>query len=304
MANQIPVFSIIIPTYNRAPLIEKTLKCLEEQTFQDFETIVVDNCSSDNIKEVIAPFVESGKVRFIQHNKNYERAKSRNTGLENAHGKYATLLDSDDVLFPAFFERANDFIAKNNNVKVFHSLYNILDENGDVYYKIQFPEITSDMSHLVEGNYLSCHAVFLEREVYQAFRFDTNPELTGHEDYEFWLRVLAHYPLQRLPEYNSAMIEHKGRSFSGFTIGQTLKQRAYVIEKFSNDAFLKNRYGKQLNRLNASFFVYAAVQCNLGELYSKALWCLKQAVKIDTSILFTKRFIRSLQIALFKERIK
>lgn len=299
-----PVFSVIIPTYNRAHLIEKILKCLDEQTFQNFETIIVDNCSTDNIKEVIAPFVALGKVRFIQHDKNYERAKSRNTGLEHANGKFATLLDSDDILFPTFFERANDFIVTNPETKVFHSLYNIIDENGNVYYKIHFPEITIDMSHLVEGNYLSCHAVFLEKEVYQTFRFDTNPELTGHEDYEFWLRVLAHYSLQRLPEYNSAMIEHKGRSFSGFSITQTLKQREYVIQKFSADKFLRQRYGKHLNRLNASFYVYAAVQCNLGGLYHKALWCLKEAIKIDASILFTKRFIRSLQIALLKEKIK
>ena len=100
------------------------------------------------------------------------------------------------------------------------------------------------------------------------------------------------------------MIEHKGRSFSGFTIDQTLKQREYVIGKFSKDEFLKNRYGKHLNWLNASFYVYAAVQCNLGGLYNKALWCLKEAAKIDPSILLTKRFVRSLQIAAFKMKIK
>lgn len=304
MSTKEPFFSLIIPTYNRAHLIEKIIQFTEEQTFRDFEIIVVDNCSNDNIKDVIAPFVTAGKVRFIQHDKNYERAKSRNTGLENARGQFATLLDSDDVLFPAFFEKAHAFVINNEGVKVFHSLYNILDENGNVFYKIPFPKITSDMSHLVEGNYLSCHAVFLEKEVYQSFRFDTNPELTGHEDYEFWLRILAHYPLQRLAEYNSAMIEHKGRSFSGFTVEQTLKQREYVIHKFEADEFLKLRYGQHLTRLNASFYVYAAVQCNLGGLHKKALWCLKEAFKIDKNILFTRRFIRSTQVAIFKQTIK
>ena len=82
--------------------------------------------------------ISSNQITFIQHDKNYERAKSRNTGLENAKGKYATLLDSDDIIFPHFLERAYHFIKKNNECKVFHSLYNILNEKHEIHYKIKF----------------------------------------------------------------------------------------------------------------------------------------------------------------------
>ena len=58
----IPFFSIIIPTYNRAHIISNVLSCLEKQTFKNFETIIVDNCSNDNIKEVLNDKITSNEI--------------------------------------------------------------------------------------------------------------------------------------------------------------------------------------------------------------------------------------------------
>ena len=73
-----PFFSVIIPTYNRAKTITNTLKSVMIQQFQDFEVLIVDNDSSDNIEEVLAKYVSTGKVRFFRNDQNYERSFSRN----------------------------------------------------------------------------------------------------------------------------------------------------------------------------------------------------------------------------------
>lgn len=298
-----PLFSVIIPTYNRAHIILKLIKSLKNQSYKNFEIIVVDNCSTDNIKEVLKDLIRNKEIIFIQHDKNYERAKSRNTGFENANGEFATLLDSDDIVFSFFLKDAKSFIEKNKNAKVFHSLYNIIDETGKLYYKIKFPKITNDMSHIVNGNYLSCHAVFLHKEVFKSNKLDANPTLTGYEDYEYWLRVLAYYKLYRIPKYNSAMIQHRGRSISSFTPELSNKQAAYILNKFKRDPVLKKKYNKKLKRLAATFFLYSSVQSNMKKDFKSTRKFLKNAFLEDYTIIFTFRFLRTLQISIFKINI-
>ena len=91
-----PRFSVIIPTYNQAQFLQKAIQSVIDQTYKDWEMIIVDNYSTDNTDEILKPYVEKGLIRYIKHDKNYERAKSRNTGMQNAKGDFLTLLDSDD----------------------------------------------------------------------------------------------------------------------------------------------------------------------------------------------------------------
>lgn len=115
-------FSVVIPTYNRAQFIEKTLESVFEQTYPHYEVIVVDNCSTDNTCELLKPYVDEGKIKFIRHSENLERAHSRNTGIENARGDFLTLLDSDDFMFEENLSDAARFAKENPEIKVFHNL--------------------------------------------------------------------------------------------------------------------------------------------------------------------------------------
>src|SRR5437763_896094 len=105
-----PFFSVVIPTYNRAEFILNTLNTVFAQSFEDFEVIVVDDCSTDNTVELLAPLIETNKIIFVQHDKNYERAKARNTGAKLAKGKYLTYLDSDDFMYSDNLKDAYDFV--------------------------------------------------------------------------------------------------------------------------------------------------------------------------------------------------
>ena len=96
-----PSFSIIIPTYNRADLIMETINSVFAQSYTNYEILVVDNCSTDNTALLLQPLIDENKIKFIKHDRNYERSRSRNTGMENATGDYLTFLDSDDFMYPS-----------------------------------------------------------------------------------------------------------------------------------------------------------------------------------------------------------
>ena len=88
------LISIIIPTYNRAKLIERSLKSIEKQTLKNFEIIIIDNFSTDNTSAVIKFFTSVIKYFVVDNNNNI--ARSRNFGINNSKGSIIAFLDSDD----------------------------------------------------------------------------------------------------------------------------------------------------------------------------------------------------------------
>jgi len=232
-------FSVVIPTYNRAHLILKTLNSVLNQSFRDFEILVVDNCSTDNTCEVLSQVLDSGKVKFIRHDRNYERAKSRNTGMENAQGEYVTFLDSDDLMWRSNLEDADTYIMENPDIRFFHNLYNIVSTDNKMIYSPRFPRTKNLAKAIASGNFLSCIGVFIHKEVYQGIRFDTNSLLTGSEDHEFWLRVAAKYSrLGRINKVNSSLVSHGERSFNIKNIDDIRRRYQYIIKKIQEDTSL------------------------------------------------------------------
>ena len=87
-------FTVIIPLYNKENHIENTLKSVLNQSFQDFEILIIEDCSTDNSKKV-AESVTSDKIKIIQHEKNKGLSASRNTGIANANATYLAFLEKN-----------------------------------------------------------------------------------------------------------------------------------------------------------------------------------------------------------------
>lgn len=99
-----PLVSVIIPTYNRANLIQRAVRSVLAQTYAKFELIVVDDCSLDNTVSLVSA-VQDDRVKVIRHQANQGEGASRNTGMQVSRGKYAAFLDSDDEWLPSKLER-------------------------------------------------------------------------------------------------------------------------------------------------------------------------------------------------------
>ena len=98
-----PKVTVVITTYNRAGLLTRAVESVLAQTFTDFEIIIVDDCSSDNIQEVIAS-LDDPRIRSFRHERNRGLSAARNTAIFNARGEYVALLDDDDEWLPVNLE--------------------------------------------------------------------------------------------------------------------------------------------------------------------------------------------------------
>jgi glycosyltransferase involved in cell wall biosynthesis len=294
------LFTIVIPTYNRGTLILDTLETVLGQSYRNFEIIVVDNYSTDNTDEVLKPFVDKGLIRYIKHDKNYERAKSRNTGMQNAKGDFLTLLDSDDFMYVDCLKDAAEYVLNHPDIKVFQNKYELVNEKREKIYSYGFPSLENQYKALCSGNFMACIGGFLHREVYTKIQFDTTRELTGSEDYEYWFRVFAKYRVGRIDKVNSGVLQHEGRSVNFDTFDLMVKHKEYMVAMIRRHSSVKEKFEKYIPRFEASFMIYAAIKANQARLFRKALSLLYLALKADFSVLFSKRFIRVYQIALFR----
>jgi glycosyltransferase involved in cell wall biosynthesis len=292
-----PFFSVIIPTYNRERLLLRTLGTVLGQTFTDYEILVVDNCSTDRTEDVLRPYVAAGKVRFLKHDRNYERACSRNTGLENAAGRFVTFLDSDDLMYPDNLADAHAYALAHADVPLFQNLYELVDEGGRILHRYRVPSLRDPVRAIAEGNFLSCIGVFLRRDFYQRFRFSTDPALTGSEDWDYWLRVVPHCRVGRINRVNSGIVHHGARTVTTQRLAAVQERIERLVRRVVEDRELAAVYRPHLRRMESSSLVFLASTANSGGQYRQALGYLRAAVRKEPGVAFSLRFLRALQIA-------
>jgi glycosyltransferase involved in cell wall biosynthesis len=294
-------FSVVVPTYNRAGLIPKTLDSILTQTYGNYEIIVVDNGSTDNTLEVLRPYEEKSQIMVIRNPVNQERCVSRNLGMKAATGDFLTLLDSDDLMHPDNLKDAAVFIRNNPRYLFFHNFYQAVNDKGEVTYRQK--KIRSN-KHAVRsisyGNFIACIGVFLAKEIYEAYKFDENPAVIGSEDWELWIRILARYPLGRIKKINNSILEHISRSTLGFSVESIMERRKYIIDKIKSTPELKAVYGKYLNVMMASGYVFSASTANGAGLYQAARGFIREALRYNPLLLFDLPFLRIIQVNAFR----
>ena len=126
------MISIVVPVYNAAPYIENTVQMVLQQTYQDFELILVDDCSTDNSVALLEELLEQRKdvrLRLVKKERNQGAAAARNTGLDMASGRYIAFLDADDVWLPHRLEASLRFMEEKKAGFVF-SAYEFGDEQA------------------------------------------------------------------------------------------------------------------------------------------------------------------------------
>jgi len=299
-----PFFSIVIPSYNRGHLIEKTLNTIFKQSFSDFEIIVVDNCSTDNTVNTLKKYSNLENFRLIVNDRNYERAYSRNVGLKNANGKFVTLIDSDDLMYPNCLSDAYNFSIQNPGFNIFHNHYVMVDKNGQEIYKYSFPNSKNFRRKICQGNFLSCIGVFISKEVYSKYAFDLHQGLIGSEDWDFWFRILGEHDLGIIPQINSAIVHHDERSINSFAVDEIVARKQYVMNKIKTDPQLNKSYLKYWDEMEASIYLFASSMANKSGMYTFARKYAIKAFKLKPSIIFGYRFLRIMQISLFKIKNK
>lgn len=270
-----PFFSIIIPTYNRAELLLKTLLTFKKQEFSDFEVIVVDDGGNDHSKAVVT---ELNDNRFVYYWKeNGERGAARNYGAERANGKYVNFFDSDDLAYPNFLNLAMEALQLFPETEVFALGYDIKSETGKQIKKVLPKSPTRE--HLYKGNYLSCNSVFVHRDVFLKHRFNEDRTLSGSEDFELWLRLAARYDFPVLPKVGFSLIHHADRSVFNFNPEPLILRKEKMLEYMFSDSEVVKVFGKHKKRMTADAWRYVSLHLMLSGHKKLAMEYFWKAVK-------------------------
>ncbi|MBR2731802.1 MAG: glycosyltransferase family 2 protein [Clostridia bacterium] len=121
--------SIVMPSWNTARFIAESIQSVLDQTYRNWELLIVDDCSTDQTNDVVRPFLQDARIRYFKNDKNCGAALTRNRALREAQGEWIAFLDSDDLWAPEKLEKQLRFMRENGCVFSYHA-YRKIDEDG------------------------------------------------------------------------------------------------------------------------------------------------------------------------------
>jgi glycosyltransferase involved in cell wall biosynthesis len=277
-------FSIIIPVYNRSHLLSETIDTVLSQSYSNFELLIVDDGSTENIIQVLEKkYGNEIRVKYFRK-QNEERGAARNYGLKNANGDYAVFFDSDDLMKPHYLETLNKIIIERPGVKLLATKYNY-DNNGSVE---NHPELLNlkegwyDQSLFLKGNILACnYCVKIKSNNYKLF--PPERELASMEDWLFLLENLEGNKIFIKDEICITMRQHDERSMSNNqkVIEARRKATTWALSKLSLSPASKK-----------TLVAWSHYFCGIHEyLDFKRGAAVKEAITAITSDGFQKKFL-------------
>ena len=188
-----PKISVIIPTHNRAELLRKAIASVLNQTFKDFELIIVDEASTDNTEEIVKEFMkEDDRIRYLRYELNSKKPSiARNRGIAVAKGEYLAFLDDDDVWLSRKLEMQIE-LAEQQDLDLVGCNYLLVNEKGEMMGKIIFPEWIREnlLKALMRGVfYPNLSGLIVRRNILRDVGL-LDEKLTWGEDLELVIRLI------------------------------------------------------------------------------------------------------------------
>ena len=165
------MINVIIPAYNCRTTLGRTLSSLVAQTDPNFEVIVVDDCSIEDLKSIVDDYTNKLNIIYIRNEQNLGCGMSRQVGIDNATQKFITFLDSDDMFMPYTIETFNSIIEAKPDTEYLHSYFYeqiVIDNNPAIY--------------LWKDNYTACHGKLYNVELIKKYGIRNSPLVKWADD--------------------------------------------------------------------------------------------------------------------------
>jgi glycosyltransferase involved in cell wall biosynthesis len=191
-----PAVSVIIPAYNRADSIRHAIDSVLAQSMDDFELIVVDDCSTDDTVAVVNAMGDP-RIRVLRHDTNRRAAAARNTGIRAALGKWVAFLDSDDAWLPDKLKLQWQSLENGpEDVRAGCTGYHLID--GDATF-VKVPQLVTHQDMFMGCDLSPGSTLMVRRDVFDEVGFN-NEDFVRYEDWDWALRYTAHYRMGVLPQ--------------------------------------------------------------------------------------------------------
>lgn len=212
-----PLVSVIVTTYNRKELLKETIDSILNQTFRDFELIVVDNYSNYDFLSYMKSFNDS-RIRSFQNQNNGIIVVNRNYGIKKAKGEYIAVCDDDDLWLPLKLEKQVEFLNSNQEVAVVGSHYMSIDENGNYLHELKWPVgSVSNFFYILTGHNPVGHpCVMYKKKVIEEVGY-YREEYSKSEDTDLWFRIYHNgYRCDNIPQILTYYRKHSKQASTVF----------------------------------------------------------------------------------------
>ena len=294
-----PKVSVIIPVYNSMSFLTQTLESVFNQSYQDFEVIIVNDGSTDGINEWISK-ISDPRVKYISQ-QNQGPSVARNTGIANAEGMYLAFLDADDLWHPMKLEKQVDILDKNPEVGLVYSWVASLDERGNIKGKIRKNYAEENVwQKIIEHNIIECGSNPMIRRICFEKLGNFDPKIAYAQDWHMWLKIASCYQFKLIKEplvyYRS---HNNNRSMKWHLMEQSYQ---LIIENVFADVASNLQAFK--NRCYSFAYLRIAwkILQNLNGEYQKSLEFTTKAIAYYPPVIFSREYIR-LNLAIILVRL-
>lgn len=261
-----PLVSIITPTFNSEAYIGEAIESVVDQTWQNWEMLIIDDGSTDATEAVIARYSARDKrIKYFSLGFNSGRPSvPRNHGIKRAEGSYIAFLDSDDLWLPGKLERQVLFMEENKHVFMTYTRC-VVQENGKVT-KVK-PTISRQGSIFTPlflfNNFIPCLTVMIRHggEYRDKYLFDEDLRLRAIEDYDLWLSIARHEKVSFIDESLAVFRLRRGSIFGSGGLKAYINRGNLVIRKYRHQLPKSMLIAKYM-----SFYLQALVLCLKGEV--------------------------------------
>ncbi len=238
--------SIITPVYNSLPFIFETINSVVNQTYTDWEMIIVDDFSSDDTFRRVQAYTENEtRIKIFKLTKNSGAAVARNYAISRAEGEFIAFIDADDLWLPNKLEKQINYMKYNNYILT-HTNYEIINESGDKIGKMIAPNSKLSYNDMLKTNQIGClTAIYDTKKIGKIYL----PDIRKRQDYALWLKILKRIDYAYcLPECLSLYrVRSNSISRNKFKI---LKYNWLLFYKIENFSVLKSLYFFGWNIIN------------------------------------------------------
>ncbi|WP_373032456.1 glycosyltransferase family 2 protein [Sulfurovum sp.] len=220
--------SVVMPVYNGEKYIAEAIESILDQSFKDFELLIINDASTDNTVSIIKKYNDT-RIRLIHNDENLGLARVRNIGIENAEGKYIAWLDADDISVNTRLEKQVLLLEKNPDVGLCGTWVKTI---GAVEHVWQYPTISKTIkSVMLFDNTFATSSVMLRKEILYSHNIRFNVDYPPAEDYDLWENISLHTEVVNIPKVLTLYRLHPAQTTSSDDAKVKQLKSAWAIQK-------------------------------------------------------------------------
>lgn len=302
MIDKNPTVTVLMPVYNGSQFLRQAIQSVLNQTYNDFEFLIIDDASTDDSLKIIKVF-DDIRIKLIENYHNLGQTSSLNKGLKLAKGKYIARLDQDDICLARRLEKQVEFLNNNQEVAVVGSHYMSIDENGHYLHELKWPVGSlSNLLYILTGHNPVGHpCVMYRKKVIKEVGY-YREEYSKSEDADLWFRIYHNgYRCDNIPQILTYYREH---SKQGSTVFKDLQHKNHNLAFFDFYTGLIKKeigYNKIEQYLNVLVWKTESFSlnnmCNIIYIFMSLFDKLKFIHRYNNSIIyFHPKIFRPLQL--------